>query len=543
MTAAPAAPSLVIRDRIRGLARLPPARVKPHPKNARRHDDRQRTVLRALLADVGVVGALLVVPADAEALAALREAEGEQGFARWLKGYKGAFLLADGHMRREEIAGTLTCLVLDLVAREMAEVLALLDPIGALARTDAALLDELTKDAGPLGDEVTKLLSELGAGAAPPVMPGADVEPPVLEGDDARLVDVHDLRAPFPWFGGKSRAAPIIWGAFGDVKNYVEPFGGSLATLLARPGGPGKVETVNDLDAWVANFWRAVAADPEAVAAACDWPVNETDLHARHKWLLGQTEWRRKMLDDPDHFDAKIAGWWVWGCCAWIGSGWCADRGKPSEKLPRRDSGASGVHSQRVMGPSEQIPHLSSRGMDAHSPAPSEQLPHLGNAGRGVHRVPTEQLPHLQAGSRGVHRASLSIDDGVTENIRAILRELRDRTRRVRVACGPWERVLSPAVTTGHGLTGVLLDPPYAEGTDSLYGNHDKSVSAQVRAWAIEHGNDPDMRIAFCGYDGEHEVFPAGWRCIHWKAQGGYGSGNGNPYRERIWLSPNCLAP
>lgn len=43
------------------------------------------------------------------------------------------------------------------------------------------------------------------------------------------------LRAPFPWFGGKSRAAPLVWSALGDVANYVEPFAGSLAVLLARP--------------------------------------------------------------------------------------------------------------------------------------------------------------------------------------------------------------------------------------------------------------------------------------------------------------------
>lgn len=48
--------------------------------------------------------------------------------------------------------------------------------------------------------------------------------------------------------------------------------------------GPGPIETVNDLDAYVANFWRSVAHDPEAVAKYADWPVNEDDLHARHKW-------------------------------------------------------------------------------------------------------------------------------------------------------------------------------------------------------------------------------------------------------------------
>ena len=55
------------------------------------------------------------------------------------------------------------------------------------------------------------------------------------------------LKAPFPWFGGKSRVAHIVWEAFGNCDNYVEPFAGSLAVLLARPHPP-QTETVNDLD-------------------------------------------------------------------------------------------------------------------------------------------------------------------------------------------------------------------------------------------------------------------------------------------------------
>ena len=73
------------------------------------------------------------------------------------------------------------------------------------------------------------------------------------------------MKAPFPWFGGKSRAAELVWQHFGDVGNYVEPFAGSLAVLLARPHEP-RIETVNDADAYLANFWRALQADPEAVA-------------------------------------------------------------------------------------------------------------------------------------------------------------------------------------------------------------------------------------------------------------------------------------
>jgi site-specific DNA-adenine methylase len=83
------------------------------------------------------------------------------------------------------------------------------------------------------------------------------------------------MQAPFPYFGGKSRAASLIWERFGNVPNYVEPFAGSLAVLLGRPHEPG-TETINDLDCYVANFWRAVQADPDAVAAAADWPTRPT---------------------------------------------------------------------------------------------------------------------------------------------------------------------------------------------------------------------------------------------------------------------------
>ena len=118
--------------------------------------------------------------------------------------------------------------------------------------------------------------------------------------------------------------ADLVWDRFGaGVCNYVEPFAGSLAVLLARPDAP-QIETVNDLDCYVANFWRGAAVRPYGVAAFADGPVNEADLHARHLWLVNAREWRERMKTDPDHYDVKVAGWWVWGISQWIGSGWCS---------------------------------------------------------------------------------------------------------------------------------------------------------------------------------------------------------------------------
>ena len=61
-----------------------------------------------------------------------------------------------------------------------------------------------------------------------------------------------ELKAPFPYFGGKSKIAEQVWTLLGDVKNYVEPFAGSAAVLLARPRFKGP-ETLNDFSCVAAN--------------------------------------------------------------------------------------------------------------------------------------------------------------------------------------------------------------------------------------------------------------------------------------------------
>lgn len=354
----------------------------------------------------------------------------------------------------------------------------------------------------------------------------------------------QELKAPFPWFGGKSRVADIVWSRFGDVANYVEPFAGSLAVLLARPTPP-KVETVNDKDCYLANFWRALQADPDAVAHHADWPVNEADLHARHLWLVQQEGFRERMMSDPEYYDAKIAGWWVWGLCQWIGSGWCdTDRyersktGKTVQQIPDVGTQGRGMDAASLNSPSRRLPHLSDSGTGVHRP--SHRLPSLGDLGRGVHRAQIhtpQQIPLLSSGGMGIH--SPAKQEGLYEYFHA----LADRLRRVRVCCGEWDRILGPSVTEKLGVTGIFLDPPY-EGFEGLYAA-ESGVSGAVREWAIANGSNKMLRIALCGYEGEHSM-PGDWECVPWKAQGGYGSqgigqGRENAGRERIWFSPACL--
>lgn len=285
----------------------------------------------------------------------------------------------------------------------------------------------------------------------------------------------------------------------GDVDNYVEPFAGSLAVLLRRPHEP-RIETVNDLSCMVSNFWRAVAAVPYEVAHHADWPVNEVDLEARHYWLVRQQEGLRDRMGDPDYYDPKIAGWWVWGMSAWIGGGWCSGTG------PWTHDGQKWAND--------------------------------GDAGQGINR----QRQHLGGGGSGINRSTQS-------DIYGYFAALAARLRRVRVCCGDWSRICGPAVTWRNGLTGVFLDPPYAmEGRSSVY-EHETDVYRDVTAWALENGSHRDMRIVVAGYAGEHTALEsAGWRVHAWKAQGGFGNlGNGrgreNAHRERLWFSPHCISP
>lgn len=352
-------------------------------------------------------------------------------------------------------------------------------------------------------------------------------------------------KAPYPWFGGKSKVAPLVWSRFGAVRNFCDPFLGSLAMLLGRPTPFAGTETVNDLDGFVANFWRALKADPEAVASHADWPVNECDLHARHARLVGQRDdITRKLEGDPDWYDPKVAGWWAWGACCWIGSGWCSGKG-PWNVVEAEDGSRQLVHlGDAGMGVNRQLVHLGDAGRGV-----NRQRVHLGDAGMGVNRQRVH-LGNAGMGEGAEGRESPAGPGDGSEGLLAWFEALADRLKRVRVCCGDWTRVCGPTPTVKMGLTAVFLDPPYADTakrTGDLYAKDSLSVAHAVRAWAIAHGDDPKLRICLAGYEGEHAM-PDTWEAVAWKAQGGYGSqgqttGRANAKRERIWFSKYCLKP
>jgi len=346
------------------------------------------------------------------------------------------------------------------------------------------------------------------------------------------------MKAPFVWFGGKRKVAPQIWEALGDVDNYAEPFAGSLAVLLERPhdlgDGRRRAETVNDADHFLANFWRALALDPDGVAAYADWPVNESDLFARHLWLVtkGREILSEGIEGDPMFYDSRVAGWWVWGQNAWIGSGWCSGTG------PWRYAGDGTVSSSSngEEGVSRKRPHLGDAGQGI-----NRKLPHLGNAGKGINR-------HLLLGdAEGADPSSLAYRrDAITQ----YCRDLAGRLRGVRVCAGDWSRVLTTGALSYGETVGVFLDPPYSPSVrqGDLYASDSTDLAVSVREWCLANGSNPRYRIVFAGYAAEHDhLMPADWRRIRWSANVSYQNSSGlgknqdNRHNEVLWLSPACL--
>ncbi|MCP9496101.1 MAG: DNA adenine methylase [Pyrinomonadaceae bacterium MAG19_C2-C3] len=308
------------------------------------------------------------------------------------------------------------------------------------------------------------------------------------------------LTPPYPYFGGKRTVAGEVWRRFGTVNNFIDPFLGGNSILLARENPAGR-EVVNDLDCHVANFWRAAKHAPDEVAFYADDMPSEIDILARHKFLSKQgadETFIASLRDDPNFYDAKLAGYWVYGRCLWIGSGFAEPLRAVRVKLPHRDS--------------------------------------LGVFNRG--RLSGSQLP-----------SSNSYPPGKS-NVRQRIDELAARLSRVTVTCGTWERVLSDSYTVHKAKqTAVFLDPPYTQSIRSKVYSEETSCAAEVRAWAIARTDDARFRITLCGYASEHDaLIPESWSRFAWKANGGFGNqgtgrGKSNAGQEMIWFSPSCVNP
>ena len=320
------------------------------------------------------------------------------------------------------------------------------------------------------------------------------------------------MKAPFIYFGGKSKIASEVWRRFGRTIQYTEPFCGSAAVLLARPEPFDGLETLGDVNGFIANFWRAVKCQWAAVAEHADYPVIHAEVSARHRWLMDQRERLTEILADVDHpGDARVAGYWLWGINTWIGSWWCDwDRVTPVV--------------------SNQIPHLSHPGMGIHSIG---QIPHMGDPGMGIHSSCPE--PYLR-GSHSAFNGSTWTNAGANARIR--LKALANRLQRCVVYHGDWSRGLNDKHSrVNNQKAAVFLDPPY-DGFASLYGS--KTSISDVVAWCRE--NQDRYKIALCGHVGDYDL--PGWDQWRWsRGSAGVNGSLKTVDKEIIMFSPSCERP
>lgn len=70
----------------------------------------------------------------------------------------------------------------------------------------------------------------------------------------------------FGWYGGKFSHLDWLLPLLPEAQHYCEPFGGSAAVLINR--APSPVETYNDLDGEVVNFFKVLRDDKDALLEA-----------------------------------------------------------------------------------------------------------------------------------------------------------------------------------------------------------------------------------------------------------------------------------
>src|SRR5512146_2575503 len=130
-----------IRDRIKELRRVRAGDLLPDPRNWRTHPQAQQDALRGILAEVGYADACL----------ARETPEG--------------LVLIDGHLRRDEAdpEQKVPVLILDVDEAEAAKLMAVLDPLAAMAEANAAQLDSLLREIDTGSEALQKMLADLAA--------------------------------------------------------------------------------------------------------------------------------------------------------------------------------------------------------------------------------------------------------------------------------------------------------------------------------------------------------------------------------------------
>lgn len=132
--------TMTLRDRVQEFRRVSSVDLLDNAGNWRRHPLAQRQALAGLLQEVGIAGALTAYHSERNG---------------------GALTLIDGHLRKETAATEWPVLVLDVTDEEADKLLAVYDPLGAMAEADGEKLRALLADVETESEGLTGLLDGL----------------------------------------------------------------------------------------------------------------------------------------------------------------------------------------------------------------------------------------------------------------------------------------------------------------------------------------------------------------------------------------------
>jgi hypothetical protein len=264
-----------IRNRVKSLRMVPASDLRPNPKNWRTHPKAQQDALRGVLAEVGLADACL---------------------ARELP--DGSLMLIDGHLRAETLGdGDVPVLVLDVNEAEADKILATLDPLAAMANSDAAKLDELLRNVDTGSEALQQMMAVTAAqaglyetlseaaeaeddGDGSPNNPYTDkveVPPYATIGDKPQLsqcyddeycgdllkaIDASDLPESDKHFLRAAAYRHVVFN-FQEIANYYAHSGAHVQRLMED-----SALVIVDLDAAIKNGWTRLSQSLDAAYSA-----------------------------------------------------------------------------------------------------------------------------------------------------------------------------------------------------------------------------------------------------------------------------------
>lgn len=332
------------------------------------------------------------------------------------------------------------------------------------------------------------------------------------------------VKAPFFYFGGKSRIAKLVWQLLGnDIKRYFEPFAGSLAVLFARErdnntltkvgASVGKLpqspysEIVNDLDCLLINVWRALKYASHEVALLCCDPSSQLLYWQRICYIIKHKDFLlERMLKDDEYYDIKLAAYWIYCKSSEIG-GVAIDKTDINDIYNSIDNGITRGRIQLLRS-------------------------------NGIH----SKCTHLY-NPYSVTRCKL-------ERLTLWFSQIQSILENVKITCMDWKRLFNEGShwqdDNSASDIGIFFDPPYGdiERRKSLYRIDSYTVAKEVNDFCVKNAYKKTYRIVIAGYEGEHNNLENyGYTKYSWKAQGGYGNINNNyknKNKERLWASQSC---